>query len=154
LIQASAIVGVFTSVYCCNPYSPSSRPITSHIDDDALKQLWSQRLGRTVLLTNRLDWSAEQVVAGYSGQQQIERVFRGLKDDQWLAWGPMYHRTDSKIRVLSFTACSAFPCFNMSIDNRRVRGPVSPSNNCWSNSARSNDSSCSIGRSATKAPPA
>ena len=73
--------------------------LTFHIDDGALKQLWSQRLGRTVLLTNRLDWSADQVVAGYSGQQQIERVFRGLKDGEWLAWGPMYHWTDSKIRV-------------------------------------------------------
>ncbi|HJX53350.1 MAG TPA: IS1634 family transposase [Polyangia bacterium] len=76
--------------------------LTFHIDDGALKQLWSQRLGRTVLLTNRLDWGAEQVVAGYSGQQQIERVFRGLKDGQWLAWGPMYHWTDSKIRVHAF----------------------------------------------------
>jgi transposase len=67
-----------------------------------VKQLWSQRLGRTVLLTNRLDWTAEQVVAGYSGQQQIERVFRGLKDGEWLGWGPMYHWTDSKIRIHAF----------------------------------------------------
>ena len=54
------------------------------------------------LLTNRLDWTAEQVVAGYSGQQQIERVFRGLKDGDWLGWGPMYHWTDQKIRVHAF----------------------------------------------------
>jgi hypothetical protein len=32
----------------------------------------SNRLGRTVLLTNRMDWAAEQVVNGYSGQQQVE----------------------------------------------------------------------------------
>src|SRR5271157_2981253 len=31
----------------------------------ALPQLLNQRLGRTVLLTNRMDWSSEQVVAGY-----------------------------------------------------------------------------------------
>ncbi len=62
----------------------------------------AQRLGRTVLLTNRMDWTAEQVVAGYSGQQQIERVFRGLKDGDWLGWGPMYHWTDSKIRIHAF----------------------------------------------------
>jgi transposase len=76
--------------------------LTFAVDDHALTQLWSQRLGRTVLLTNRLDWSAELVVASYSGQQQIERVFRGLKDGQWLSWGPMYHWTDSKIRVHAF----------------------------------------------------
>lgn len=62
----------------------------------------AHRLGRTVLLTNRLDWSAEQVVAAYSGQQRIEQVFRGLKDGDWLGWGPMHHWTDSKIRVHAF----------------------------------------------------
>jgi transposase len=76
--------------------------LTFEVDSQALQQLWSQRLGRTVLLTNRLDWTAEQVVAAYSGQQQIERVFRGLKDGEWLGWGPMYHWTDSKIRVHAF----------------------------------------------------
>ena len=71
-------------------------------DHNALQRLLAHRLGRTVLLTNRLDWTAEQVVAGYSGQQSIERVFRGLKDGDWLGWGPMYHWTDQKIRVHAF----------------------------------------------------
>src|SRR5207247_10315250 len=48
----------------------------------AFQKLLTHRLGRTVLLTNRLDWTAEQVVAGYSGQQQVEPVFRGLKEDR------------------------------------------------------------------------
>jgi transposase len=71
-------------------------------DSAALPQLLNQRLGRTVLLTNRMDWSAEQVVAGYSGQPQIERVFRGLKQGDWLGWDPMYHWTDRKIRIHAF----------------------------------------------------
>jgi len=41
-------------------------------------------------------------VAGYAGQQQVERVFRGLKDGEWLAWGPMHHWTDRKIRIHAF----------------------------------------------------
>src|SRR5208337_1002748 len=71
-------------------------------DHQALEQLMAHRLGRTVLLTNRLDWTAEQVVAAYSGQEHIEQVFRGLKDGEWLGWGPMYHWTDQKIRVHAF----------------------------------------------------
>jgi transposase len=71
-------------------------------DSAALPQLLNQRLGRTVLLTNRMDWSAEQIVAGYGGQQSIERVFRGLKDGEWLGWDPMYHWTDRKIRIHAF----------------------------------------------------
>jgi transposase len=71
-------------------------------DSVALPQLLNQRLGRTVLLTNRMEWSAEQVVAGYAGQQAIERVFRGLKDGDWLNWDPMHHWTDRKIRIHAF----------------------------------------------------
>jgi len=71
-------------------------------DSAALPQLLEHRLGRTVLLTNHRDWSAEQVVAGYSGQQAIERVFRGLKDGDWLSWDPMHHWTDRKIRIHAF----------------------------------------------------
>jgi transposase len=71
-------------------------------DHAALPRLLEHRLGRTTLLTNRLDWTAEQVVDGYLGQQRIERVFRGLKEGDWLRWGPMYHWTDSKIRVHAF----------------------------------------------------
>ena len=71
-------------------------------DSIALPQLLNRRLGRTVLLTNRMDWSAEQVVAGYAGQQAIERVFRGLKDGDWLNWDPMHHWTDRKIRIHAF----------------------------------------------------
>ena len=66
------------------------------------QRLLTHRLGRTVLLTNRMDWTAEQVAAGYSGQQSIERVFRGLKDGEWLGWGPMHHWTDREIRIHAF----------------------------------------------------
>jgi len=72
------------------------------VDHQAFLDLMAHRLGRTVMVTNRLDWSAEQVVAGYSGQQQIEQVFRGFKDGGWLGWNPMHHWTDSKIRVHAF----------------------------------------------------
>jgi transposase len=71
-------------------------------DHAAFHRLLTHRLGRTLLLTNRMDWTAEQVVAAYSGQQQVEQVFRGLKDGDWLGWGPMHHWTDTKIRVHAF----------------------------------------------------
>jgi len=71
-------------------------------DQAAFNQLMEHRLGRTVLLTNRLDWSAEEVVSAYDGQQPVEQVFRGLKDGDWLGWGPMHHWTDRKIRIHAF----------------------------------------------------
>ena len=72
------------------------------LDSAALNRLIEQRLGRTVLISNRGDWTAEQVVLGYDGQQQLEQVFRGLKDGDWLAWSPLYHWTDRKIRIHAF----------------------------------------------------
>ena len=73
-----------------------------NMDTTALNRLMAQRLGRTALMTNRMNWTAQQVVGGYGGQQQIEKIFRGLKDGNWLNWDPMYHWTDSKIRVHAF----------------------------------------------------
>ena len=61
------------------------------LNSDGFTKLVSHRFGRTVMLTNRMDWKAEQVAAGYSGQQHIEQVFRGLKDGHWVGWGPMFH---------------------------------------------------------------
>ena len=68
----------------------------------ALQRLLEERFGRTTLMTNRLEWTAEQVAAAYAGQQAVERVFRGLKGGEWVGWGPMHHWTDSKIRVHAF----------------------------------------------------
>ena len=72
------------------------------VDTAAWNQLRTQRLGRTILMSNRMEWTAEQVVSGYSGQQPVEKIFRGLKNGDWLNWGPLYHWTDSKIRVHAF----------------------------------------------------
>ena len=72
------------------------------VDHAALQELLTHRLGRTLLLTNRRDWTAEQVVAAYASQQELEQVFRGLKEGDWLNWQPMHHWTDSKIRVHAF----------------------------------------------------
>jgi len=72
------------------------------VNNAALQKLLAHRLGRTVLATPHLDWSAEQVAAAYSGQQPLEQVFRGMKDGHWLGWGPIYHWTDDKIRIHAF----------------------------------------------------
>lgn len=72
------------------------------IDTHALNRLIAQRLGRTVLATNRTGWSADELVQAWSAQQTLERVFRGFKGGDWLTWNPMFHWTDSKIRVHAF----------------------------------------------------
>jgi transposase len=87
-------------------YQIQSRDGRSHLqfefDTAAWQQLVDHRLGRTMRLTNRRDWTAGQVAIGYSGQPEAERVFRSLQDGDWLGWGPMYPWTDRKIRIHAF----------------------------------------------------
>jgi transposase len=78
------------------------RRLFFQVDHAVLQQLLTHRLGRTLLLTNRGDWTAEQVGAAYASQQELEQVFQGLKEGDWLNWQPMHHWTDSKIRVHAF----------------------------------------------------
>ena len=59
-------------------------------------------LTSTVLVTNRDDWSAAEVVAAYGQQQHVERVFRGLKGGGLVGWSPACHWTDSKLKVHAF----------------------------------------------------
>ena len=120
----------------------------------AWQRLLTHRLGRTVLLTNRMDWTAEQVVAGYSGQQSIERVFRGLKDGEWLGWGPMYHWTDRKIRVHAFYCMLGISLLQYVHKQAQTAWDGSPWSNCSKNCSRSSSSFCSIRRRAKKAPTA
>jgi len=76
--------------------------LSFQVDHAALQQLLTHRLGRTLLLTNHGDWTAELVVSAYASQQELEQVFRGLKQGDWLNWQPLHHWTDSKIRVHAF----------------------------------------------------
>jgi transposase len=71
------------------------------VDNAALTQLLTHRLGRTVLATNRAEWSAERVASAYHGQATIERQFRSMKEGEGSSWGPMFAWTDSKIRIHS-----------------------------------------------------
>jgi transposase len=80
----------------------NGRHLSFQVDHAALQELITHRLGRTLLLTNRGDWTPEQIVAAYASQQELEQVFRGLKEGDWLNWQPLHHWTDSKIRVHAF----------------------------------------------------
>ena len=89
-------------IFVCTKSHEGRWRLQFDFDTAAWQRLLDHRLGRTVLLTNRMDWTAEQVALGYSAQQDVERVFRGLKDGDWLGWGPMHHWTDRKIRIHAF----------------------------------------------------
>jgi transposase len=68
----------------------------------ALARLTRTHLGKTLLFTNNTDWTNEEIVLGYRAQHHIESAFRDMKNPHFLGWSPMFHWTDSKIRVHAF----------------------------------------------------
>jgi transposase len=52
-----------------------------------------------ILISNRKEWSDEQIIRAYRSQYLIEAVFRAMKDRTRGSWWPLNHWTDSKLRV-------------------------------------------------------
>ena len=73
-----------------------------HVDNTAMLEIIQRRMGRTVLATNRGNWTAEQILEAYHGQSRVEMEFRGVKAGVACEWGPMFHWTDGKIIIHAF----------------------------------------------------
>jgi transposase len=71
-------------------------------DTAAFARLVGTQLGKTLLFTDNDDWTDEEIVLGYRAQHHIESAFRDMKNPHFLGWSPMFHWTDSKIRVHAF----------------------------------------------------
>jgi len=72
------------------------------VDQEALEHLHTEVFGKRILVTNRADWSTEEIIKAYRGQSQVEAVFRQCKDEWHLAMRPQHHWTDQKIQVHTF----------------------------------------------------
>jgi hypothetical protein len=81
--------------------------LTFTTDQTALARLVDKQLGKTILFTDNDDWTNEEIVLGYRAQHHIEDAFRQMKHPHYLGWQPMFHWTDSKIRVHAFTCVLA-----------------------------------------------
>lgn len=64
----------------------------------ALQHLHDFVLGRTLLVTNRTDWPAEQVVHASRVQSRNENFFRDIKDPSGMSMLPLRHRRDRALR--------------------------------------------------------
>jgi len=70
-----------------------------------LKKLW---LGRRIVITNRHQWTTEEIISAYWGQSNVENAFKKMKNPFHLAIRPQYHWTDQKIEVHGFICFLAF----------------------------------------------
>jgi transposase len=71
-------------------------------DQAARTALEDRVFGKRFLITDRHDWTVHDVIAGYRSQSEAEFGFRQLKDPHVVSFSPMYHHTDTQIRVHVF----------------------------------------------------
>jgi transposase len=58
--------------------------------------------GKTVVFTDRVDWTDEQIVRTYFARSGMEEEFHVLKDVLLMPVMPIFHRLDKRIRVHAF----------------------------------------------------
>ena len=82
--------------------TPAKMRLSWKIDAAARKALETEIFGKRLLVTDHDHWTITEVVAGYCSQNDVESGFRQLKDPHVVGFSPMFHWTDSKIRVHVF----------------------------------------------------
>jgi len=71
------------------------------VDQEQL-HLVEEKLGFRIIMTNRHEWTSQEIITAYYGQSKIEHAFRNMKNPYHLALKPQYHWTDQKIKVHYF----------------------------------------------------
>ena len=81
---------------------PAGRWLLNFSVNEKLLAKTEENLGIRILITDRHDWSTEEIIAAYHGQAHIERAFKNLKNPYHLTLKPQFHWTDQKIKVHYF----------------------------------------------------
>ncbi len=76
--------------------------ISYRVDHSVLRKLSNERLGKTVLVTNQLEWTPRQTIETYRHLASIEEAFKNMKNLHFLRWQPAFHWMDQKLRVHGF----------------------------------------------------
>jgi transposase len=76
--------------------------------EENLERIRRDYLGKTVLFTDRKDFSNEQIVLAYRSAWHVESAFKQLKNSKHLTVRPIFHWTDDKIRVHIFICVLAY----------------------------------------------
>jgi transposase len=82
--------------------------LTYDFIDSNYNNLLNYHLGKTILFTNRDDWTTEQIVATYRSQFHVEGSFKQMKNIKYLTFRPIRHFTDKMIIVHTFYCVLAY----------------------------------------------
>ena len=83
---------------------PAALRLSFGVDAEARRALEEEIFGKQILFTDKSpeQASTHQVIADYRSQEVVEGDFRQMKDPKVVSFSPMFHWTESKIRVHIF----------------------------------------------------
>ena len=55
--------------------------------------------GKSIIFSNKLDWSTKEIILGYRSQFKVEHKFRAMKSTDYIKTRPIFHWRDRNIRV-------------------------------------------------------
>jgi transposase len=67
-------------------------------DEEALEKA-KERLGLRLLISDRHDWTSQQIIEAYHNQARVEYGFKNMKNPYHIGLRPQFHWTEQKIRV-------------------------------------------------------
>jgi transposase len=70
--------------------------------EDRWDTLRERVLGKSIIFTDRNDWTTGQIVGAYRSQYHVEEAFKQMKDTKYLSFRPIRHFTDAHVRVHAF----------------------------------------------------
>jgi transposase len=76
--------------------------LSYNINEGKFSYLKQNILGKSILFTDRDDWSNERIVSAYRSQYHVEECFKQMKDTEYLSFVPIRHFTDKHITVHAF----------------------------------------------------
>ena len=64
--------------------------------------------GKNIIFTNNLELTPNETIGGYKDKYKVEDSFRDIKDHRLISLHPLWHWTDSKIRIDAFISVLAY----------------------------------------------
>jgi transposase len=102
ILRGQHMASLFETQVTPHPERPKVAQLDWRLSTQALARLEQRELGKTLLFTDREEWTDEEVVTAYRGQHHVERSFRQMKDTHYVSFRPAHHWTDQKLRVHAF----------------------------------------------------
>ena len=103
--------------------------ITWKLEDSARKE-HVKPLGKSIIFSNRNDWSTLEIVKTYRAQIDVERQFKELNKRDRISVMPMYVWTDQMIRVHGYISVLALLLSNLLYRKIRLGGITASKDKC------------------------